>query len=82
MWHGRGAGPLPNARYPLFAAISAPLCVLYVITRAHGHTTHYHYHISHAPCPCPMPLGRIPWPPPPREISGEEAQARTRFFWA
>jgi hypothetical protein len=25
-------------------------------------------------------LGRIPWPP--REISGEEAQARTRFFWA
>ena len=25
-------------------------------------------------------VGRIPWPP--REISGEEAQARTRFFWA
>ena len=25
-------------------------------------------------------IGRIPWPP--REISGEEAQARTRFFWA
>jgi hypothetical protein len=25
-------------------------------------------------------LGRIPWPP--REISGEEAQARTRVFWA
>jgi hypothetical protein len=25
-------------------------------------------------------VGRIPWPP--QEISGEEAQARTRFFWA
>jgi hypothetical protein len=24
-------------------------------------------------------VGRIPWPP--REISGEEAQARTRFSW-
>jgi hypothetical protein len=27
-----------------------------------------------------FPVGRIPWPP--REISGEEAQARTGVFWA